>query len=573
MDNFDKIQLRKFNIKSILPDATILCLGRRRSGKCLEKGTPVLMYNGSISLIENIGIGDLVMGDDSTPRTVLRTNNGIDTLYTIKDSENNEYTVNGNHILCLYYIKKFGVYDNIKKNCFVINYLNTSNFKIKYKKFSYNDKNKIEIFDNTRLFFKELNINRFVNIQLSTFLKLDKKFQKNFVGYRLPINFNEIPLNNLPYIIGKNFSSGIINEIPMEYKCNSIENRIKLLRGILGCSNITLVKIPKMSDKIFSEFEYIRKSLGLVIKNGLLDFTVNDIIYNKISITEKGRGEYYGFELDSNHKFVLGNFIVTHNSFLVRDIFYNHRTIPAGVVFSGTEEANPFFSDFIPDCFIHSNYDPELVDSILHKQKRSIRENKKNNISIDGKTNSNNKFIVLDDMLHDASTWKKDKTIQNIFFNGRHFNILFILTMQYAQAIPPALRGNVDYVFIFNESCIQTRKKIYEAYGGMIKTFDHFCNILDECTKNYECMVIKTSGQGLKDQVFYYKAEEHTNFKVGNPTFWKYHNNKFNENYAEQADIDAEEFDKIKRKYGKTKKLKVIVSRKDGKILDFEKND
>ena len=35
-------------------------------------------------------------------------------------------------------------------------------------------------------------------------------------------------------------------------------------------------------------------------------------------------------------------------SWLVRDIFYHHRDIPSGLVFSGTEEASPFFGDFIP---------------------------------------------------------------------------------------------------------------------------------------------------------------------------------------------------------------------------------
>ena len=41
--------------------------------------------------------------------------------------------------------------------------------------------------------------------------------------------------------------------------------------------------------------------------------------------------------------------------------------------------------------------------------------------------------------------------MKNIIFNGRHYNILSILTTQYAQSIPPDFRGNMDYVFIFNE--------------------------------------------------------------------------------------------------------------------------
>ena len=250
-------------------------------------------------------------------------------------------------------------------------------------------------------------------------------------------------------------------------------------------------------------------------------------------------------------------------SWLVRDIFYHHRHIPSGLVFSGTEEASPFFGDFIPDAFIHSEYDPELIESIMNRQKRKIRECKMSGRSETGKLPENNMFIVLDDMLHDAQNWKKDKTIKSIFFNGRHFNFLFILTMQYAQGIPPELRSNIDYVFIFNEPSVANRKKIYESYAGMIPSFDHFCNILDACTQNHECLVIKTSGNSsdLKDQIFWYKAEAHSNFRVGHPKLWKYHNQNYNQNYEEQADHDQEKLDKLKKKFNKTRKLKVIVSR------------
>lgn len=258
-------------------------------------------------------------------------------------------------------------------------------------------------------------------------------------------------------------------------------------------------------------------------------------------------------------------------SFLVRDIFYHHRHMPCGVVFSGTEEANPFFGDFIPDSFIHSDYDPELIQSILNKQKRKIREAKTSGKSPDGKLPSNNKFIVLDDMLHDAQNWKRDKTIKNIFFNGRHYNILFILTMQYAQAIPPELRSNIDYVFIFNESSVANRKKIYDAYAGMIPSFDHFCNILDACTQNFECMVIKTSGNStnLSDQIFWYKAQAHSDFRVGHEKFWNFHRSNYNINYENEVDKDAEAVDKLRQKYAKSKKLKVIVSRQ-GEYVGYD---
>lgn len=261
-------------------------------------------------------------------------------------------------------------------------------------------------------------------------------------------------------------------------------------------------------------------------------------------------------------------------SFLARDIFYHHKEIPSGVVFSGTEEASPFFGDFIPDSFIHSEYDPDLIDGIMNRQKRKIREAKSCGLSESGKHPSNNLFIVLDDMLHDAQNWKKEKTIKSIFFNGRHYNFLFILTMQYPLGITPELRSNIDYVFVFNEPSVKNRKKIYDDYAGMIPSFDHFCNILDACTQNHECLVIKTSGNSadLREQVFWYKAEAHKNFHVGHPKFWKYHKSNYNEHYEEEDDKNKEEFDKLKRKFAKTRKLKVIVSRQ-GEIVGYKEDD
>jgi hypothetical protein len=380
------------------------------------------------------------------------------------------------------------------------------------------------------------------------------------------------------------------NQIPYNYKCNSVENRLQLLAGILDGSENTSFKNPK--DKIINDIIYLSKSLGFAcnIKTkgdgvciSLAGKGINkipsiiskhlhsceDVLITSIKIEELLHGEYYGFELDGNHRFVLGNFIVSHNSFLTRDIFFHHRTIPKGIIFSGTENANPFYGDFIPDTFIHSEYNPELIETVLVNQGKKIRESRKQGLGDSGCLPENRFFIVLDDMLADANAWKKERTIQEIFFNGRHFNIFFILTMQYPLGIPPALRSNIDYVFVFNEPSIKNRKKIYDDYGGVIPTFDHFQNILDSCTQNFECLVIKTSGNSsdIKDQVFWYKALPHDNFRAGHPKIWQFHDLKYNSQFNYERDKDKEAIDKLRHKYARSKKLKVIVNRQ-GEVVD-----
>ena len=74
----------------------------RDSYKCFGKGTKVLMYDGTSKKIEDICIGDTVMGWDSTPRKVLETHSGTEKMYRITLNKNGEsYTCNKNHILTL----------------------------------------------------------------------------------------------------------------------------------------------------------------------------------------------------------------------------------------------------------------------------------------------------------------------------------------------------------------------------------------------------------------------------------------------------------------------------------------
>ena len=132
-------------------------------------------------------------------------------------------------------------------------------------------------------------------------------------------------------------------------------------------------------------------------------------------------------------------------------------------------------------------------------------------------------FLLLDDCIYDQS-WVKDKNVRSLFMNGRHFKILFIITMQYALGIPPNLRTNVDFVFILRENFVNNRKRLYDHYAGMFPSFEMFCQVMDQCTENYECLVINNNAKSnkLEDQVFWYKANQHDDFKLGGDEYWKW---------------------------------------------------
>ena len=104
----------------------------------------------------------------------------------------------------------------------------------------------------------------------------------------------------------------------------------------------------------------------------------------------------------------------------------------------------------------------------------AVKINEEEKIRGTGNSKTDPRLVtILDDCLYD-DRWTKDKAIKTIFMNGRHYKILFLVTMQYPLGIPPSLRCNIDYVFILRENIMNNRKRIYDNYAGMFPTFDVF---------------------------------------------------------------------------------------------------
>ena len=237
----------------------------------------------------------------------------------------------------------------------------------------------------------------------------------------------------------------------------------------------------------------------------------------------------------------------TGKSFLVKDLLYHNQDIPCGTIISGTEGSNQFYSKIFPSLFIHNEYTPELIDNFIKRQKLVISEmNKEKARNIDT-TIDPRSLIILDDCLYDSS-WTKDKNIRSLFMNGRHYKAMFLITMQYSLGIPPNLRTNVDFVFLLRESYHSNRKRLYEHYAGMFPNFDIFCQVMDQCTENYECLVINNNANSnkLEDMVFWYKADSHEEFKLGHPSFWEHHEEHYNDNDIDDFDINQINKNKFK---------------------------
>ena len=203
-------------------------------------------------------------------------------------------------------------------------------------------------------------------------------------------------------------------------------------------------------------------------------------------------------------------------SFLIRDLLYHHRTIPVGTVLSGTESANGFYTEMVPEMFIHHDFSPEVVQRVMRRQ-MMMASRVRAGEQIDPRA-----FCIFDDLMFDSKEWIKDKSVKEIFFNGRHFSLFYLLTMQFPLGIPPELRTNVDYVFLLREPFMSNRKRLYDHYAGMFGSFDAFNQVMNQCTEDYHCLVLDntTKSNRLQDQVFWYKGKPRPEFRLGSKQFW-----------------------------------------------------
>lgn len=244
-----------------------------------------------------------------------------------------------------------------------------------------------------------------------------------------------------------------------------------------------------------------------------------------------------------------GNIIVvigkknTGKSVLIKTILHhlNKLNIPIGTVVSYTDHLNKYYERFIPSMLIHAEYTPELLDKVMKRQETAKREGWKNPDA----------FLVFDDALADAKTWTKDKNMKEIFFNGRHHNITFILAMQDMMAIPPGFRGNIDYVFILKNNIAADRKRIFEHYAGCFGEKKLFDEVFPMLTNDYRCMVIdnQTQSYNLSEQVFVFKGNPNLDFKMCSPSVWKVSNT----GYSNHIDINKKpkkNYKEIKTKTG-----------------------
>ena len=361
------------------PSDLVIVAARPGMGKCLAKGTRVIMFDGTLRNVEDVREGDLLMGDDSTPRRVLSLARGRENMYWVRQNKGDDYRVNESHILSLKRSRNEGPHRH----------------------------------------------GDVLNIEVRDWVKKGPKFQSNYKGYKVAVEFEEKALPLDPYFLGvwlgdgasgncritgqdteiidylheyagglgMQVTTGVVADrcnsygitrgrqggslaqysvqdelrqlsvlhnkhIPQRYLINSTENRLRLLAGLIDSDGhldpvSNGYEITQKNFELAQQIKFLADSLGfrtslknkraaiskigyesevyrvriygdiervpvrVVRKKALPWASKVDWRMTGITVEFDKEDDYYGFEIDGNHLFLLADCTVTHNTAFV----------------------------------------------------------------------------------------------------------------------------------------------------------------------------------------------------------------------------------------------------------------
>ena len=248
----------------------------------------------------------------------------------------------------------------------------------------------------------------------------------------------------------------------------------------------------------------------------------------------------------------------TGKSTLVADILYHMKEIPVVICMSGTEQANGFYSRYIHDLCIYNEFKPDVLNEIVNKQKKIVKEIKMRGLD-PKKFPEKGVGVLFDDLAYDKNMMK-EPSMREIFFNGRHYMITTILTFQYMMDLRPEFRTNIDYVFVCKENKKDNIDKLYKYFFGMFDKVADFKRVLNACTNDFGCLVLDNTNRSdkIQDSVFWYRAKKDHDFKIADDLWplW--------DKQLKQDEDQEEEQEFIKP----TQKSDIIVRKKGPRPVD-----
>jgi len=333
---------------------------------CHAKGTEILMRNGTLKLVEDIQVGDILMGPGSSPREVLELHSGEQVMYEVTPIKGEPFIVNKDHILSLLRTNDGTKLTNSIINISIKDYLEKSKtFKHIHKLYRVPvsfSKNKLKVPPYILSILLGDGRNRGTDITNSDkpVIQAWGDYAKE-IGLRITTNKLSLNMNRGREAKKKNFLLDFLREynlihnkhIPHEYKTSSKQDRLELLAGLIDtdghlCRNC--FEIISKYDQLAKDIIFVARSLGFsatssikwvqlegwdepkpyhrINISGNVDTIptrvtrkqasprkqIKNVLRTGFTLQKLKKDQYYGFTVDEDHLYLMGDFIVTHNS-------------------------------------------------------------------------------------------------------------------------------------------------------------------------------------------------------------------------------------------------------------------
>jgi hypothetical protein len=253
----------------------------------------------------------------------------------------------------------------------------------------------------------------------------------------------------------------------------------------------------------------------------------------QLKISPAGKGDYHGFQIDGNGRFLLGDNTVTHNTTLIENLaYYNKHRYPVARIFMGTEDGYKKFCKIFNPLYVSNSYDEGQERQHILRQKTCNMENGKN-------YEGNYAINILDDVSDDPKIYKT-KVMRGLFKLGsQHWSQLLLIGSQYAIDMPPDIRKSASYIALFREPEEGERKKLHANFGGIVGNYQKFCDAMDQITGDYTCMILKkrSQSQRIEDCVFYYKTVQLGPWKFGCNEYKSWAKERYDPNYVDKLTV------------------------------------
>lgn len=236
---------------------------------CFAADTPVLMWDGGVKMSQDVAPGDVLVGDDGLPRTVLETFGGVDELYEVRQTSGMAFTVNSKHTLLLKYTSE-GVSRSDTEAAWRVQWVDRQTLQFGSRKFAHGD-DPAAARAEADAFLSGLGLPDAIEMTVSDYLQVPPGHRRNLVGWKcsgVQWPARQVHLDFLGLWLGDGNQHG---------------------KGIAAAD-------PEILDY----------ALGWCDAN-------KDLLSTGLTAEPRGPGEYFGWRVDGNKRFLLADCTVVRN--------------------------------------------------------------------------------------------------------------------------------------------------------------------------------------------------------------------------------------------------------------------